>query len=244
MTLTEARDLARLFANASTVYVSMTDLDKYIAMAEVELAIDLTERAPQSVLTMDDYTWPANTWSVTLDTTVLAHLGASRSVYKIAAIVRWDSASHSTSGIRRLISPCATIAESAGESESRETGGEEASNDRWEFLQQMLHLYPTQTCEQYLSILYVRVPVAQTTPASNLLVDFGAEIQSFAYLVPLRAAVRLRRGQVDAWVLKELEAWEARLRAYLSPNMQMQEQATQTFSRYFCHDAVGGGGVG
>lgn len=228
MTRAEVKTLVRLYSRMSTVYVSDTDLEAYIARAEHRTALDLLEANPGLAYKFETFTYPANALGITLSTTYLAGLGTGRSVWKIIAL-----GERTTDNLWYGLYSPAFPQELAGSGVPRNVGGDTATSVRWYTNGTELSMYPVPTRDIPMACKYTRVPVPATTDVADVLADFCVQGQQFSELIALRAAQMLvrDRGSPSAALDEQVADYEKRVNSLVG-KFQLQENATFVGVRY------------
>lgn len=235
MTRLECSNLARLYARMSTVVVSTTDLNTYIARAEQQTALELVHLNQSVAMVRGDLTWPANAASVTLSYANFPAVGNTRSVFKVVLVATKDT----TDDTMWWVLNAAQVQELAGDTMPMNLGRQTATAQRWVFDGDALTIYPAPTQTLKLYVWFVRVPVPAAADGTAILADFSTAAKEFSELVALRAA---RALVIDRGV--DPTAISARVDEYRNlvfgafPSFQLQETMTALNNRYRTENPV------
>lgn len=219
MTLTQVRNLTRLYSGLSTTSMTTLNLDDFIAQNEVALALDMIETNPALAAKQEDIVWPANTPYQALNSTTLPlTLAAGEYVYKIVQLMSREGET------RYLYSACSNMSELTGCGAVSERSEGYASSLRYLYDGSKLWLYPVPESTLDLEIAVVKVPVASTVAGTAILGQFTPAGQAFSEGVPIRAAFDLRAslGRDLTWINAKREEFETRLRG-CARMLQLQE---------------------
>lgn len=228
MTRLEVSNLARLYARMSSVYVSPTDLNLYLARAEVRTAQDMMEFNPGVAVLSDTFTWPSGAASVTLNSTLLPALGTNRNVWKILML-----AERTQDNLWWWLYNAASFVELSGSAMPRDLGNDTATPQRWYSNGDTLLMYPVPTADIRMKCYFTRIPVPAAADGTTVLTDCSTAAREFSELVALRTAQMLirDRGQVSTVIDAQVAEYETRFNS-LFGKFQLQEQATIVGDRY------------
>ena len=219
MTLTECRNLTRLYSRLTTTSVATANVDLFINQNEIGLAMDLIEMNPSLAVKVEDVSWAAGTAYETLDNTFLPlSLGASDSVYKVVFV---EDRSGDT---KSLYSAANSMTELSGDGIVEQRSEGYATSLRWHYDGTRLWVYPVPTGTETLTIGVVLVPTVQTTAGDAMLEGFTNAGQLFAEGIAIRAAFDLRAslGYDLTWIAAKKSEFDDRLAKY-SRSLQLQE---------------------
>jgi hypothetical protein len=240
MTLTEAQTLVRLYSRLSTCTISTTELNLYIARAELKTALDFLELNPGTASKTDKFTWVGGAFAHTLDSTLLTNLGLNRTVHKVVVFGEGAPDASLTGGIGSwtLWSP-GEVQELAGDSAPRPLRDNTGTTYRWFFTGDGLAVYPIIRQATQCVIQYTRTPKLASTGADELLQDFSTSMQQFDELVVLRAteAMLRDRGMDGSWIQAQIAEYEERVNSH-ARTFQMQETPAMVGVRYRTKSAV------
>lgn len=201
MTLAEARTRTRLLCGLTTVDMWTTDLDSFIAQAEVDIWVELLETNPNLATLRDTVTIPANAETFALSVANLPSLGSGRTVHKVTLHAEKGAATDTT---MTRVSATEYLIDCTGSGAVLERGQHGAS--AWRILCQgnSLRFYPPDAQTRVLVVAYTREPKPQTDPIKAILADFPDGIaHECDELVCLQAAA----DALAAWGLDN--SWQA-----------------------------------
>lgn len=235
MTRLECSNLARLYARMSTVYVSSTDLNTYIAREEQQTALELVHLNQSVAMVKGTLNWPVNTASVTLNYANFPAVGNGRSIFKVVLVATTDT----TDNNMWWVLNAAQVQELAGSTMPANLGRQTATAQRWVFDGDALTIYPAPTQPMILNIWFVRVPVPAAADGTTILADFSTAAKEFSELVALRAARSLvmDRGVDPAAISARVDEYR-NLVFGAFPTFQLQETMTALNNRYRVENPV------
>jgi hypothetical protein len=222
MTLTECRNLTRLYSRLTTTSIDTDNVDLFIAHNEVGLAIDLIEMNPSLAAQYEDVTWPSGYNKKQLTSAFLTTaMGASDSVYKVLMV-----ASRSGTGMSaaKYLYSAATMPELSGDGILEQRSETFATSTRWHFDGDYLWMYPCPMSSEELTIAVVLTPIAQDTSGDDMLEQFNEAGKVFSEGIAIRAAYDLRAslGYDLEWIAAKKVEFEQRLAKY-ARSLQLQE---------------------